>query len=205
MLDDRPLLDGFRKGLKQSLHAVYVFYLDDVVALARIGFVAGKAHVVGLKDRSEQLDRAHDVFVKAFKPKARQSYDGLRPYRPFLMRIGKNAIIDKLRKEKVDLPLQEIHAPIVSKDVEEELHFSRLRQITEDWLLKQSQEVRAFVHWRFEMGLGQAKVATEMKCSRRRVRTIENQVQEALAQHLRALGHLEKNQKKKRPDSDRVA
>ncbi|MEL6547736.1 MAG: hypothetical protein AAFQ82_24135, partial [Myxococcota bacterium] len=70
--NDRPLLDGFRAGAAAALGRVYEFYLDDVVRLVRYGFVSGAARVQGIAERSAQLDLAHDVFMKAFRPDSQQ-------------------------------------------------------------------------------------------------------------------------------------
>lgn len=40
------------------------------------------------------------AFIHAFRKSAREAYDGSRPYRPFLLGIVRNFIIDEFRKEQ---------------------------------------------------------------------------------------------------------
>ncbi len=186
-LNDRPLLDRFRTGAADALRRVYEFYLDDVVRLARFGFVSGAARVQGEPERGKQLDLAHDVFAKAFAPKARMRYDGLRPYRPFLMRIGKNLLIDRGRKkgrevglDDVDLDDDSIGAPEDEHSREEQLHFERLRAATVDYLEGCDEEMQRFVRLRFEGKTSQYDVVREMGITRRRARTLEKRARDGL-------------------------
>lgn len=213
MLVDKSLLRAFKKGTKEALRRVYEFYLNDVVTLVRVGFSSGNAHVRAQHDRGEQLDQAHDIFVKAFKEKARNSYDGLRRYKPYLLRIGKNTIIDRLRKEKNTLVLDESNTPQAqTPNLEEDLHFKKLKKATQHFLQAQDDELKRFVVFRFEEGLSQADVAQKMSVTRRRVRTLEERAQKALLDHLKSLGLLnetnansQKNIADQRPISKGVA
>lgn len=192
-LDDRSLLDRFRRAERGALEAVYRSYLADVVALVRSGFVLGDARIPGVADRGAQLDVAHDVFLKAFSQKGRSSYDGLRPYRPFLLRIAKNALIDRARASgreiAVDQEALDAELPPASVDgAEERLHWERLRAGTQAFLAGNDDELRTLVRLRFEEGLSQAQVAEAMKITRRRVRTVEQRARDGLEAFLRARG-----------------
>ena len=186
--NDRELLNAFRTGERQALRAIYEHYLDDVMTLIRCGFVSGEARVGAEPDRTAQLDLAHEVFVHAFRESARMGFDGLRPYRPYLMRIAKNRIIDRLRKARPELELEESHLePAPPKD-EDDLDFKRRREATVAWLATQDEETQRFVELRFNEGLGQAKVAAEMNVTRRRVRTLEERAQADLTRYLAQIG-----------------
>ena len=47
----------------------------------------------------QALDLVQEVFLRAFDERARLGYDGLRPYRPYLLRIAKNLRIDTARRD----------------------------------------------------------------------------------------------------------
>lgn len=190
-LNDRPLLERFRHGVASALSRVYEFYLDDVIRLVRFGFVSGAARVSGEPERAKQLDFAHDVFTKAFEPRARDGYDGLRPYRPYLLRIGKNLLIDRARRagrevglEDVDLDDDSVAAPEDERSREEQLHFDRLRAATLEYLEGCDDELRRFVSLRFEGRTSQYEVAREMGITRRRARTLEKRAREGLRTYL---------------------
>jgi len=100
--ENRELLKRFREGDRSALLAVYNHYVDDVFKLVRYGFLLGgspPSRVSGIQELEAQSDIVQEVFTRAFSPSARLSYDGLRPYRPFLLRIAKNLRVDQVRKE----------------------------------------------------------------------------------------------------------
>ena len=60
----------------------------------------GHVYVAGVPDTDAEHDLVRETFVRAFAEKARSSFDGLRPYRPFLLRITKNLMIDRFRSRR---------------------------------------------------------------------------------------------------------
>jgi len=191
---NRELLDRFRRGERAALAEVYEHYVDDVARVARHGFVIEAAgHVV---IRGADLDGEHELvqetFVKAFGEAARASFDGLRPYRPFLLRITKNLMIDRYRARRnaaapmADLAvLQEASELATVPDHEDDLHWRALSEATAAFLAALDPESRDVVRLRFERELSQDVVAEQLGCSRRRVRTVERRVQSQLGRHLK--------------------
>ena len=45
-----------------------------------------------------------EAFRRAFEERARSAYDGLRPYRRYLLTITRNLVIDQLRKQREGWP-----------------------------------------------------------------------------------------------------
>jgi RNA polymerase sigma factor (sigma-70 family) len=104
--NDRALLDSFRRGEREALTQVFRHYLDDVARTLRAGVVV---HVEGQRTRVGQRLPEHEVealiqetFTKAFAPKARESYDGVRPYGAWLATIARNLLVDRARNERRD-------------------------------------------------------------------------------------------------------
>lgn len=195
---DRDLLDRFRRGEREVLTAVYEQYVDTVGALARRGFtIESQGHVyVSGADVEGEHELIHDTFAKAFSEKARLSFDGLRPYRPFLLRITKNLMIDRFRAQRrqgggalvdIDEILETQEAP-VPEDHEENLHWKQLQDVTKQFLSGLSAECQGIIRLRFEDSLSQDQVAAQLEISRRRVRTVETRVQSELKSHLKKLG-----------------
>lgn len=196
---DRALLDGFRRGDRSALERVYRAHVQDVLGVFRRGFVSGEARVQAIRDPDLCMELTQEVFTKAFAPRARDSYDGLRPYRPFLERIAKNLLIDRLRVSGREVPLQglagpdEAHpedrlAPPVHPDPEDDLHTKRLREATQAFLATQDEEMRTFVQCRFVDESSQQEVLEAMKTTRRRVRTLERRALEGLRAFLKTKG-----------------
>ena len=90
---NRPeLLAPFREGRRDALEEVYrtyVRWMDRYIrALARASNAPWLA-------RSEAVaDLVQDIFLRAFSRDARNSYDGLREYGPYLSTIARNRFVD---------------------------------------------------------------------------------------------------------------
>jgi DNA-directed RNA polymerase specialized sigma24 family protein len=104
---DRALLVAFKEGKAQALTKAFDFYLPEVAGLLRRGIFlrASGLRVPPVKDAAEQDDLLQDIFLRAFAPAARAAYDGRAPYRPYLLTIARNVVIDWARKSKREVPL----------------------------------------------------------------------------------------------------
>ncbi len=192
---NRALLTAFRQGDRQALSAVYAFYVDDVATLIRRGFSldVSQVSVPGVRDPALQLDLLQDVFVRAFAPSARQAYDGLSPFRPWLLRMAKNLIIDSARrrgtlndlKERLDA---EAEHQVLAVAPEEELQWNTLREATKSFTATLPAEQQRFVKLRFDECRSQADVAQALNVTRRFVRTTEQTIREGLRAYLKQRG-----------------
>jgi RNA polymerase sigma factor (sigma-70 family) len=96
----RRLLERFRRGETAALDEVYRAYADSVArvvsaALRRFGGGAATWPAI-----AEDLgDLVQEVFTRAFDPRTRRSFDGLREYGPFLCQIARNVTVDYLRRD----------------------------------------------------------------------------------------------------------
>ena len=194
--NNRELLDRFRRGERAALAAVYEYYVDDVALIARHGFTiesAGHSYIRGV-DLDGEHELIQETFVKAFSDSARASFDGLRPYRPFLLRITKNLMIDRLRAQRSAAEpagnldkILDAGDQVTVPDHEEDLHWRLLSEATTEFLAALDVESRDVVRLRYESELSQDAVADQLGCSRRRVRTVEHRVKAKLARHLKRL------------------
>lgn len=187
--DNRALLDRFRRGERGALAEVYYRYVDDVATLARRGFTiesSGHAVVRGV-DADREREIVQETFAKAFADKARLAYDGLQPYRPYLLRITKNLMIDRFRAERRDAGSEPEAEAVVEP---EDLHWKQLAAATAEHVATLDAESRQLVALRFEQELSQDEVAATMAISRRRVRTLEDRVQHGLRKWLQSKGLL---------------
>ncbi|HSR96900.1 MAG TPA: sigma-70 family RNA polymerase sigma factor [Kofleriaceae bacterium] len=192
---DRALLDAFRRGEREALGQVYFDHVDAVAKLVRHGFFLA-SHGLRVPGAS-QLDIEHElvqeVFVRAFAERARNGYDGLRPYRPYLLRIAKNLMIDRQRARGHAIAVVPDAAELdaadlaTATDTEDELHWQRLTAATSDYVAGLDAEMRSVVRLRFEEERSQQEVAEVLHVSRRRVRTLEQRAQVGLRRHLKRL------------------
>lgn len=184
----RDLLDAFRRGDRPAMAEVYACYVDEVAALLRCGCRLSGGHTApGVRDPARLCDLLQEVFLKAFAPGARRAYDGLRPYRPYLLRIARNVLVDHARSAgrlvPVDDPLEEVE-PLPEPAAEESLEQRRLQEATREFCAAADLETREFIRLRFEEDLSQRDLAERLGVTRRHVRTLEDRVREELQRFL---------------------
>ena len=188
--DDRELLDAFRRGERDALARVYMAHFAEVEIVVRRGFVTGASaehRVPGLGADDEARDLIQECFLRAFSKEARAAYDGLRPFRPYILRIVKNLMIDRARKSNRrpvladDVGAGDIDAAVdrnqpLHQDApmpqDEALHWKRLREAYEEYARGFDDEELDLIRLRFEEGLSQRDAAAQLGASRRRVRTV---------------------------------
>ena len=180
----------------------------DAAVLELYDRYGGRLYGIGLRllgNRGLAEELVQETFVKAFAEKARAAYDGLQPYRPYLLRITKNLMIDRFRSEQrhvgnVELDKMSVgdidtilatDADFARQDETPDLHWKSLLAAANEYVATLDAESRQLVALRFEEGLSQDDVATRMTCSRRRVRTVEHRVQHSLRKWLQKRGLLE--------------
>ena len=103
---DRAWLDAFRRGERDALTRVFHAFVDDMAKTLRAGVVVtvdGQRVRVGARLPEHELEALlQETFAKAFAPRARQAYDGVRPYGAYLATIARNLLIDRARQERRD-------------------------------------------------------------------------------------------------------
>jgi RNA polymerase sigma factor (sigma-70 family) len=193
--NDRDLLDRFRRGERAALAAVFERYVDEVATLARRGFVIeSSGHVVVRgAGRDGEYDLVQETFAKAFAEKARLGYDGVSPYRPYLLRITKNLMIDRYRAAQKDarsIALDSVDLDALQPAAEEapDPLWQKLAAATAEYVGTLEPVVREFVKLRFDEGGSQADVAKALGVTRRKVRTMERDVQKQLRSWLKQRG-----------------
>lgn len=210
LIDNPDLLEGFRSGKREVLTRVYEHFFNQVSMVVCRGFAIALqgVFVPGVRQADEQSAVVQEVFLRAFEEKARNSYDGKRPYRPYLLRIAKNLMIDRARKGRAEITWSEMRKlgkekrgvgeidELISQNesfllddtVEENLDFKRLHVMTCNYLETLDEESRDFVTLRFVDGLSQSEVAAQMGVTRRRVRTLQANLVNGLRAFLKKQG-----------------
>ena len=103
LVEDRALLDAFRRGERDALVRVYRQYAAGVSQVLRGGFTFSsggrQCRFHGARPGFDLEDRVQETFSRAFTERARLGYDGLSPYGPYLHTIARNLVIDEFRKK----------------------------------------------------------------------------------------------------------
>ncbi len=195
------MLDGFRAGDRDALTRVYREHVEEVAALLRMGFAfdAGgiRRRFVGYGSAFELQDALHETFRRAFEPRARDAYDGIRPYGPYLRAIARNVVLRAFRAREIAFPPDgegaeanvavTLGAPPHEKP-DEALARQQARALVRNFVASLAPPDQELVRLRFEEGLSQRDAADRLEVGRQRVRTREAKIRRRLLAHLRARG-----------------
>lgn len=199
--DDHQLRAAFRRGDPAALDRVYRFYSADVARYLARAFVRradGSTRSAPLAPLD--LDAAHqEAFIRAFADRARTAYDGLRPYRGFLLAIARSAAVDLLRSGgklgREWVPLDDSGVPIEpssdARTPEEESLAAEARAVVRSFLGGLSEQDRQLAGHRFVDDQSQVEAARALGLSRQELRTREQRLRKALVQHLEQTGWLD--------------
>ncbi|WAS95824.1 RNA polymerase sigma factor [Nannocystis punicea] len=191
------LLRGFRGGDRDALTEVYRLHAAEVACFLRQGFRfrAGDAvhRFVGFGRASELHDALQETFRRAFEPRARSGYDGLRPYGPYLRAIARNIVLAGFRGQQARFPrvggdavaLLEVEDTSPGPgDPEAELHAAQVQRLVAAFLEGLAADERELLRLRFTEGLSQREVAERLGVGRQVVRSREDRLRARLLEHL---------------------
>lgn len=162
LVEDQPLLDAFRRGDPAALAEVYREYARPLFAFLAAGFAleggAGALVFKGLREPWAREEAVQEIFVRAFSPAARQAYDGVRPYRNYLLTIARNYVLDGLRRGGREVPSAEpsaeAGAPTATSGGPDELAGSKeVAAHCESFVAALQPQDRAIFESRFRQGL----------------------------------------------------
>jgi RNA polymerase sigma-70 factor (ECF subfamily) len=196
----KDLLRGFKAGERPALTEVYRLHAEQVALLLRHGFsfdANGTRHrFVGYGSGFELQDVLHETFRRAFEPRARTAYDGIRPYGAYVTTIARNLVLRSFRAREVLFPLADgehsIAATLAPIDEgpspEREVHDAEVRELVVAFLVTLEPEQQRLVQLRFVEGLSQRDAGEALGLGRQRVRTSEKQLRRQLLVYLREHG-----------------
>ncbi len=201
LAEDRALLAAFREGRREALERVYRHHVADVVSFlaAGFGYLSGGAPkaFAGFRSRVELEAVTQDVFIRAFSASARSGYDGLRPYRGFLLGVARNVALRELERRAGEgarfEPLgEEVDRAAPAPAPEQELHAARGRELVAAFLAGSCDERdRKLFELRFGEGLSQEATAETAGLTRIQVRRWESKLRARLLRHLKRAGYVE--------------
>lgn len=195
---DRALLDAYRAGDPCALERVYRAYAEDVASLLARGFTfsagARTCSFRGYRDRFDLEDVLQEVFLRAFGERARLAYDGLKPFKSYILGIARNAVIDAYRRNRrasqcfifdYEMPANTFMDP--SESLEEEA----LVQVVERFRTSLTPEEEQVFRLRFEEGKSLAAVESTTGRSPSKTKTLEKKLRTRLLDEVWAGGFLE--------------
>lgn len=210
LLEDRALLDAFRRGDRGALLAVYSAYARDVARFLTRGFTfdsGGRSCAFrGFRGGYEIEAAIQEVFRRAFEERARLAYNGIDPYRPYLLRIARNAVINDLKSRHPILFRFRSGRPVILEEIEEgdpdrvpspvrsqdeALEEEEVAGLVARFKTSLDPRAQGVFRCRFEEGLSAEEAATRLGLTRSQVRTTEAKLRASFLAHMQSSGYLE--------------
>lgn len=220
LIERRELLDRFKRGERRALEEVYRHYAPDVAAFLQRGFTfssAGRSLRFSGYAQPFDLDNAlQETFVRAFKESARLGYDGLHPYKSYLLAIARNLVLDEFRNREVAMspfidqldgggsaeavaaegedaaPVAAVgDAPSAGVSAEQEFLRHELGRLYASFVARLDDRDRTFFRSRFEEQRTQIEAGTACGLSHMQARTLEKKLRRAFLEYMQTNGYLE--------------
>src|SRR4051812_23818597 len=186
------LLRRFCEGDPPALSEVFRAHVE---ALARV--LRARAHQGGafshVRAAMEIENVVFETFARAFEPRARSMYDGIRPFGHYLLGIARNVVLEQLRRR--DLPsgldLEEAAGAELTFIQGEQWHEDReLEGLLEEFRRGLEAPEAKLYDLRFVEGLAQEDASEQLGLSRIQLRRRERALKQRLLEHLHARGYL---------------
>ncbi|OJH36310.1 RNA polymerase subunit sigma-70 [Cystobacter ferrugineus] len=189
---DTRTLQAFRDGDPETMGRVYRAHAE---ALARVlrGMVW---RARGQAGAWEVENTVLETFARAFEPRTRGAYDGVRPYGHFLMGIARNVLLEQSRQREVAVGLEPFEqvgeVPEEGEGAARAWEDREVEELLARFKTELSAEERQLFELRFgEEGIAQEGAAERLGLTRIQVRRRELGLKTRLLEFLQARGYLE--------------
>jgi RNA polymerase sigma-70 factor (ECF subfamily) len=215
---DRELLKRFRLGKQEALARVYREYAPAIAAFLARGFsFSSKGRTLQFNGYHQPFDienAVQETFVRAFSERARLAYDGLSPYKSYIMAVARNLVLSELRRREVamsqlvkvvddgaadaaveKLARGEAESPVAgappSLNGEVEFLHQELKRLYGAFVDELKPEHREFFVARFEQRLTQVEAGKRAGLSHMQARTLEKKLRKRFLSFMQSRGYLE--------------
>jgi RNA polymerase sigma factor (sigma-70 family) len=187
------VLASFRDGDAEVLDHVYRSHVRVVtrVVASTLRRYGGKASIwrgIGC----DLPDLVQEVFARAFAPKTRSRFDGVRDYSKFLGQIARNIAVDHLRfrHRQQDLPsgveqvFDAFPAWPAPRDTSDEIGDRETMNVVLDYLANLPIDLRHAHEVLYERGLSEREAAAALGVGRQVIRTLGTRLRDGLRRAL---------------------
>lgn len=196
MVWERTLLQRFREGDRAALGEVFQRYAPSLTRALKGAAWSQRSFAV-LQSTVELENAVLEVFSRAFEPRAREVYDGLRPYEQFLFGIARNYLLEMARaraqSQKLEGAIEQIQAmdlEAFDRPLEQALEDRELEVLLDAFRRELSQEDLRIYQLRFQDGMAQEDAAAAMNLTRIQLRRREFALKKRLLAYLKGRGYL---------------
>jgi RNA polymerase sigma factor (sigma-70 family) len=209
LIERRELLERFRAGQRSALEEVYRHYVTSVQSFLSRGFTFRSGdqtlRFAGYTQPFDLDNAIQETFARAFRETARMGYDGLHPYKNYILAIARNFVVDQLRsRDAAMLPLVDAAGSGVEEDdgpaaehgepapgAEQELLRSELGRLYAAFVAELGERDRTFFRARFEEQRSQVEAGRLSGLSHMQARTLEKKLRKRFLAFMQARGYLE--------------
>jgi RNA polymerase sigma-70 factor (ECF subfamily) len=219
LIEQRELLRRFKAGERRALEEVYRHYAPAVAAFLGHGFTFTSRdrtmRFSGYRQPFDLDNALQETFARAFQESARLAYDGLHPYKGYLLAIARNLVLDEFRNREVAMspfletsaggaeapaaqsgeaaPPSPTHGETTSGHRSAEHDFLRheLGQLYVDFVERLEARDRMFFIARFEEQRTQIEAGQKAGLSHMQARTLEKKLRQRFLEFMQAKGYLE--------------
>ncbi|HEY3451295.1 MAG TPA: sigma-70 family RNA polymerase sigma factor [Myxococcales bacterium] len=176
---------------------VYREYSRAVYGLLKDGFTyesGGKALVFrGFTLPWAREEAVQEIFARAFRPAARLAYDGIRPYRNYLLTIARNHVLDLVRRQGREVLVAELPDGGQTPDLvsSADLDAKELQAHLEGFIAALEPFERALFEARFRSGQTIAQAAQALGVTRHRIKYTEARLQKRFFLRMKELGYFQ--------------
>jgi RNA polymerase sigma factor (sigma-70 family) len=184
---DAALFRAFAAGERPALERTYRFYAPRVDAYLRV--LAGRLRALDYTQASQRCDLLQEVFLRAFSEPVRQSYDGARPFHPYLCAIARNCLVDLLRRRVREVVLSpDLLLLEPDHDAASDPTDPFLAAVVQHYLSELPQKLRGVYEQRYVRGLAQLGASQALGLTRQQLRSSEARLLRGLRQALAQAG-----------------
>jgi RNA polymerase sigma-70 factor (ECF subfamily) len=210
---DRELLRRFRLGEEEALARVYREYAPAIASFLARGFTfSSKGRKLQFNGYHQPFDLENGVqetFVRAFAERARLAYDGLSPYKSYIMAIARNLVLSELRRREVAmsqlvreadergddsvdvLAAEPLGAHTPESTGEAEFLRQELTRLYKGFVSELKPQHQSFFVARFEERLTQVEAGKRAGLSHMQARTLEKKLRKRFLKFMQSRGYLE--------------
>ncbi|MDP1825122.1 MAG: sigma-70 family RNA polymerase sigma factor [Archangium sp.] len=191
---ERALLQRFRDGETEALGEVYRLHAGPLTRMLRAAAFRGQSFA-SLRSAVELENAIVEVFTRAFEPRARQVYDGQRPYEHFLMGIARNYLLELARNREHPAGIEvsdELDAvlSLEQPDVHEALEDREVNELMRRFRAELGEEEGQLFDLRYVEGLTQNAAADRLGQTRIQLRRREHKLRLRVLEFLKTHGYL---------------
>ncbi|MCY1073529.1 RNA polymerase sigma factor [Archangium lansingense] len=187
-------MQRFRDGEPETLGQVYRAHAEALARMLRA--MAWRGRGFGqMRGALELENTVLETFARAFEPRTRAAYDGVRPYGHFLVGIARNVLLEQTRQREVAVglePFEESGELPEGDGLAQSLEDREVEGLLASFKQGLTAEERRLFELRFgEDGMAQEGAAEQLGLTRIQVRRRELGLKTRLLEFLQARGYLE--------------